>query len=146
MTNQTIASATIQGRPVAKQRPRFGAGRVWTPAKTKAWEKAAALLLRASATKLQLQAPVVVVVVAVWSRPKRKPQAVSSSAWSKPGRIWRTSTPDVDNVAKAALDAINRSRVIEDDRYVVHLSAFTVYGAIGEESHVSIQVQTAPDL
>lgn len=54
-------------------------------------------------------------------------------------RLW-TTTPDVDKLSRAVLDALTMSGVIADDRQVVELRAFKKYTVNGN-SGVSIRLQ-----
>ena len=89
----------IDGVPVPKGRPRFTkAGVAYTPAKTRAYEKQAALS----------------------------------------GTLLPAKKPDVDNIAKAALDGLN-GIVWRDDSLIVGLSIKKRYG---ERPRLEIDVYT----
>lgn len=135
---------SIPGAPVGKGRPRCscvgGRPRLRTPENTRAWEKAAALLMRCSWRESPLAAPCRVEVTAVHPRPASRPRTISATAWRSGERVWRPSTPDADNVLKAVLDALQLGGVLEDDRWVVEVEARTVYAARGEEASVEVVV------
>ena len=92
----------VEGRPVGKQRPRFSRkGRVYTPAKSKNYEKLVAVRGRAAMQK-----------------------ALRNGGWPAPpfaveiGIVWQDDRrPDVDNVAKAILDGLN-GIAWQDDKQV----------------------------
>ena len=132
--------ALIAGRPQPKERPRHNAGRVYTPAKTRNWETAAALQLKSATNVRGYAAPVGVRIIAVWSRPKRRPSSIDPAEWNDGGRIWRTATPDLDNVEKCCNDAIQLAGILQDDRFVCLIESTKLYGAIGETDHVQIQI------
>lgn len=138
----TVLHATVPGEPVGKGRPKFttvgGFGRAYTPKKTATWEREAAKVLRAGYEfKDALAEPVAVEVDAVSSRPKRLLRKKDPD-----DRLWRTEKPDIDNVVKAALDALQQAGVLSDDKFVVSLRARSLYVARGEEPHVEIRVFT----
>jgi len=119
---------TIPGIPVAKGRPKAttinGMARMYTPAKTVAYESAVAMFARqAMGAAEPIPGPVAVSIVATWPIP---------ASWSKKrreGAKWKTSKPDADNVAKAIGDACN-GIVWQDDSQVVDLRCVKLYGAV----------------
>ena len=125
--------AKIPGRPVPLGRPRMTrSGRAYTPARSRAWIKAAALVIRSGFEGEALEGPVCLQLAAVYPRPKSWPRSAPS------GRTWRPKRPDVDNVIKAACDALTASGVIVDDAQIVGIHAISVYAAKDESSHVQI--------
>lgn len=147
--------ATIPGAPVGKGRPRLttrgGFARAYTPKPTLTWEAGAAMVLRSAWGKAPHDGPVRVTVDAVASRPKAMlPREMGGSApKSRPppvGRCWRTTKPDVDNVAKATLDALVQAGVIRDDVQVVELVARSLYAALDEGPCVEVTVSEAGTL
>lgn len=133
-----LLNVQIPGTPVPKGRPRFstagGRPRSYTPEATRDWEAYAATLLKAAwKGKAPLDEPCVVLVQAVFPRPVRAPKRES-------GRLAHAVRPDVDNLAKAALDALCIARVLIDDGRVVELRASKWVAAIGEHQHVRVQV------
>ena len=75
---------------------------------------------------------------------KRRNQADEKSKALPDGPLWRTVKPDVDNVAKAVLDALVNARVIEDDTQVVALHAYSLSTGRGQQEGVEVQVSTVP--
>lgn len=117
----------IPGKPIGKGRPRFTKqGRTYTPAKTRAQEKEVAR--RASDAMVDagqdpIEAACCVHLVARWPIPKSWPKAKREAAIRQeiqPGK------PDLDNVAKLVLDAMN-GVVYDDDARVVVLSVTKCY-------------------
>jgi len=139
-----LIDITIPGKPVAKGRPRFGVvngrARAWTPRATQAWEKLAAGVCRAVYQGKPIDFPVSVSVTAVHPRPKNLMRKKDHR-----GRLWRAKKPDVDNEAKAALDALVKGGILEDDALVVELLARSMMTAIGEEAHVRIVITTVDE-
>ncbi len=100
----------VLGDPVPKARARTvrKGGRTWsfTPKKVVSWEK----LVKAEAEKhfkKPLTGPIMVSMIFYLNRPA-----------SRRVDIWVPTTPDLDNLEKAVLDALN-GVAYEDDRYVV---------------------------
>lgn len=105
----------IPGVPVAKGRPRFSrAGayiRTYTPEKTVRFEDSIRLYAQVAGVR-PIDAPIRLEVRAVWpmsgSPRKRVP---------RPG-AWKTTSPDLDNVCKAVMDALNGVAYPDDGRVV----------------------------
>lgn len=137
------------GAPVGKGRPRAarrGAGVVmFTPGRTADYEAlvattAAATLAGDAPTHQLLDGPLEAVlemrfpVPASWSKAKR--------ARALAGVEWHTSKPDIDNVAKAVLDACN-GVVFRDDSQIVILTATKEFSETPGVRVVIREVQTA---
>jgi Holliday junction resolvase RusA-like endonuclease len=118
----------LKGQPVGKGRPRFTKqGRAYTPAKTKEYEHR---LAAAASDAMQDQGlepwtgKCKVGVLAQFEIPKSWPKKRREAATRyevHPGR------PDIDNLVKIALDAIN-GVVFEDDAQVYMVQAMKRYG------------------
>lgn len=99
---------TVPGEPIARPRQRVGMvqghARTFTDGKhpVHAYKAAIRLAYQAACDAAPTDQPVTVLIEAVFSRPKSK-------CWkSKPMPSYpHTSKPDVDNIAKAILDALN---------------------------------------
>lgn len=117
----------IPGQPAGKGRPRFANGRAYTPAKTKAYEKLIADAARQEMQQADLEKtemPVKLNILAQFQIPKswaKWRQEIALLQGYTPGR------PDIDNVAKAALDALN-GIVYVDDAQVYDLQVKKIYG------------------
>jgi len=107
----------IDGRPHAKQRPRFArqGGRVYTPKPTLDYEAMVAALFR-DAMPEPLDGPICLSIYAHFKVAK------SWSAKKKDDLIFtpHLQTPDLDNVAKAISDAAN-GIAFKDDSQIAHL-------------------------
>jgi len=138
----TLLTCHIPGKPVAKQRPRMTRdGHAYTPAATRQWERYAATLLgHCWHPRDPLDAPVVVEIVVVLPRPKTRPNSLAAHAWMATGcpAIGRS---DVDNFAKAGLDAMVKAGVIVDDTRVVDLRARKVYADPGQGPGVVVTMR-----
>ena len=116
MTFQLIYS--VEGDPVGKQRPRFSRGRTYTPKKTVDYENQIADKAReAMGSSEPLETPIAIfiwinhAIPASYSK-KRKEACLNGLEWPK--------KPDLDNVAKVYLDAMN-GIVYKDDMQVIKL-------------------------
>lgn len=112
----------VPGQPVGKGRPRAssrgGFVRMYTDAKTLSYEQVIAKQARYAMGHLEVLAtPISMRIVSLYSIPvswsKRK-QQLALNGELIPGK------PDLDNVAKAVLDALN-GVVYQDDKQVIRL-------------------------
>ena len=119
----------VYGEPVGKGRPRFARRgaftHAYTPEKTKTYEDEIRMMARAAMGASEpLDTPVTVAIYirvgipASYSKQKRK-DALS-------GILKPTKKPDLDNVAKCHLDAM-QGIIILDDKLVVNLHVTKVY-------------------
>lgn len=114
---------------------------MYTPEKTASWEgNAAGLAQREWGAQAPYDGAVRVVVRAVKGR-----RASDLKAKSPAGRLWRLVKPDVDNVAKAALDALVMAGVLRDDTLVVILHGYSLFAAKNEGPCVEIEVSAVND-
>lgn len=119
----------VPGEPRGKGRPRFNkqTGTAYTDSETKAYEKKIVAYYRKALGGFRWpeSAVVSVDVVAVYPMPKRATRAAVAAMQS--GKLLPTRKPDVDNVLKAVLDALN-GVAYSDDAKVVSVSARKQYG------------------
>ena len=115
----------VPGQPVGKGRPRFGNGRAYTPAKTRQYEKRIADAAFVEMAEMEpAETPVKLVILAQFDIPK------SWAKWRKEAAtvgVYRPGRPDIDNIAKAVLDAFN-GIVYLDDAQVYDLQIKKTYG------------------
>jgi Holliday junction resolvase RusA-like endonuclease len=115
----------VPGKPFAKQRPRFNrkTGRVYTPDQTVTYEGMVAR--RAADMGLPvLEGPVRLKITAIFEPAK---------SWSKQKRadhLWNphTQKPDLDNIEKAIMDALN-GVAFKDDSQVCDKVARKMWGS-----------------
>ena len=130
----------VYGEPVGKGRPRFARRgtfvSTYTPQKTKTYEDEIRMMATAAMGASEpLDTPVTVAIYirvgipASYSKQKRK-DALS-------GVLKPTKKPDLDNVAKCHLDAI-QGIIIFDDKLVVNLHVTKVYA---ETAAVEVMVK-----
>lgn len=124
---------TIPGEPRGKSRPRVvrlknGVSTSYTPDKTVAYEELARQRFRQQWPSEELpfpdKTPVCVMITACFSIPKSASKKARASMID--GRISPTKKPDVDNVVKIVLDALN-GFAWHDDAQVVDLSVSKIY-------------------
>ena len=141
-----VASFTVPGKPVGKQRPRVtrGGTRTYTPRATRDFERAVSLAAMAAGIR-GVTSPVALHVVAVVPRPKRRPSHVPPELWGD-GWVRRAVGMDGDNVLKAVADGLQRSvsgvpAPIRDDSQVVEAHVATVYAEAGKGPRVEVVVE-----
>lgn len=127
----------VVGEVVGKQRPRLttvgGAARAYTPAKTVAFENDVKDAYLAQGGKYH-KGPVTVTIA------YRRPMPTSRSKRTR--KEWDVYKPDVDNVAKSVLDALN-GIAYEDDKCVVQLTVSKLERARDVEEELYVQVSDA---
>ena len=123
---------TVEGTPIGKGRPKFARrGKfvsTYTPTKTRDYEDIIKVAARQAMTEKPLETPVAVfvyIVVPILTSYSKKRKADCLAGIEKP-----TKKPDLDNVAKCFLDAMN-AIVYQDDVQVVSLHVTKVYGTVG---------------
>lgn len=121
-----ITKITVDGEPVGKGRPRFCRRgdyvQTYTPTKTQAYESRikAAYLLDGHV----MQGPVKICITAYYQIPKSVSKAKRQDMLD--GKILPQKKPDVDNVAKIVLDALNQV-AYQDDKQVAELHVYRYY-------------------
>ena len=122
----------VEGKPTGKGRPRFkrvgNFVQTYTPANTAEYEKLVRLRFQ-NAGGVITDKPVRIKIVACFAPPKstRKRDKAEMLA----NRILPERKPDVDNVAKIVLDALNKI-AYKDDAQVVELSVKKLYSEVAK--------------
>lgn len=119
------AAAEPKGQPRARATT-FGGGRprMWTPATADAFKTAVALAAREAIPQelCPIDGPIRLVAAFYLRRPQRLlARRVPREA------IPHVSKPDVDNVVKAALDALVQSGIVRDDSLLYSMSVGKYY-------------------
>lgn len=128
----------VEGKPVGKGRPRFkrmgNFVQTYTPEKTADYEKLVRLRFQNAGGAIT-DKPVRVEIVAFFEPPKsarKKDWAVMLA-----NLILPTKKPDIDNIAKIILDALNKIAYV-DDAQVIELSVIKRYAA---EAKVIVHIE-----
>lgn len=117
----------VPGDPVGKQRPRKGKnGSVYTPQKTKDYEATVAWHWK-NARGPKLDGPIRLRIVWHCRIPKSASKAKRAAMVS--GQILPMTRPDIDNVCKSIMDALN-GVAYHDDLQIVSLTAIRRYAEI----------------
>ena len=123
----------VEGNPVGKGRPRFAKRgnfvSTYTPTKTRDYEtviKDAAKLAMGSSEPLETPVTVAIyITVPIPQSYSKKRTEACLSGFEKP-----IKKPDIDNIAKCFLDAMNEI-VYKDDTQVLTLHMTKAYGTVG---------------
>jgi Holliday junction resolvase RusA-like endonuclease len=114
---------TVPGKPVGKERPRLGKGRVYTPAKTRDYEDTVGWAAKAAMGRTPiLTGPVGLTIICYFSNKTLG---------------WHVNKPDADNLIKALADGMN-GIVYKDDCQVARISFSKIKGL---EDKVEIMVR-----
>ena len=145
---QKMMKFTIEGDPVGKARPRVYQGRAITPAKTRHYEEWIRISYQIALQEqgetiesvfLESDIPVEITIKALFPIPKsyskKKQKAILQ------GKLKPTKKPDIDNITKAILDALN-GLAFHDDSQIVKLNVVKDY-ASGEKGSVEVLIDKA---
>lgn len=127
----------VPGKVQGKARPRFSSrsGTVYTPEKTKSYERQIAEAYEAQHGPC-FEGAVMVVIEAVFPIPKSWPRAKKAEAMAgklPPGK------PDIDNILKVVLDGLN-GIAYEDDKQVVLTQCKKVYADTTRTAGLQVHV------
>lgn len=124
---------TLPGEPIAQPRHQVANGRAYIPSKHPIHAfKAALRLLARQECRAPLEGPVAVTLHFVFERPKRLSKKIER-------RIHKSTKPDIDNLEKAVLDALN-GIAWADDGQVCSVVKAKYWAAIGEAAGTEIQI------
>ena len=129
----------VKGAPAGKGRPRFTrSGHTYTPKKTKDMEEVIRLNYATQCRNRMFDDMVGVCINAYLNIPKQ----TKKSAWEcmrKLLRIFAPKKPDIDNIAKLVLDALN-GVAYPDDKNIVELIVTKQYDPNRPEGHLRVAV------
>lgn len=114
--------------PMPKARPRVVNGRAYTPAATAAYERSIKL---AAAHLTPVEGPLAVSIAFIFPRLKSSRSAA---------REIKSTRPDVDNLIKAVLDALN-GLAFHDDGQVAQVAGSKWIAAADEEAHIEVTIE-----
>ena len=130
-----MITLTIPGEPVAKGRPRMmKSGIAFTPTKTRNYETLVKELFIISKQEM-MEGQLVAYIDAYFGIPKSTPKKKYPEMVN--GEIRPTKRPDLDNIAKAILDALN-GLAYRDDSQIVSLKIRKLYA---EKPRVKISIR-----
>lgn len=120
---------TIDGVPVAKGRPRLGRYGTYTPKKTQEYEEYVKMCWVAKYGGIQpSEQPLEVNIVFYMPIPKSYSKKQRAEILN--GRLKPTKKPDIDNLIKSVLDALN-GLVYADDSQIIKVTAVKRYAETG---------------
>lgn len=128
---------TIPGVPIPKARPRIVRGHAFTPKKTKDYEALVQDVYNLTVGEYLGDSAIVATIDLFFPIPKS--YSKSKRRRIAEGKIKHTKRPDVDNCAKAILDALNEV-AYKDDAQVVE-SRITKNYAIDGEARAEVQLE-----
>ena len=115
---------TVVGRPKGKGRPRFVRGHAYTPPETKAYEAQVRWAFQTS-KGYKFHGAVGIVIDAYFKPPKATAKLQLQRMMEHD--IRPPKKPDVDNIAKIVMDALN-GLAYDDDKQIVELTVRKWYG------------------
>lgn len=116
----------IKGEPVGKGRPRFSQYSVYTPKKTETYEQLVYLSFRSQVRQpmFEKSVPIRCEITACFGIPKSTSKKNREAMLN--GKIRPTKKPDIDNIEKIILDALNK-KAFYDDSQVVEIEVKKIY-------------------
>jgi Holliday junction resolvase RusA-like endonuclease len=127
-------------RAISKQRARTGKGFAFTPAKTKAFEKAVGFAANAEmAGQLPISTPCRMEIYALFEPPKSWPKWRKEAAYGKPF----VSASDADNMIKAIADGLNDITYL-DDKQLAHVAMERFYAKQSSFRVTIFELQAVP--
>lgn len=138
-SDDRIRDVIISGRPVPKARPRVYGRHAVTPQRTlEAEHRLRDEYIRQNGPCRPFSGKILVDCVFYAPVPKSWPKAKREQALD--GRLPFMSRPDIDNLVKLVLDALNGT-AYEDDAQITGLSAQKVYGREFEAGGTVVTVE-----
>ena len=126
-----IINISVPGQPIPKARPRITKfGRAYTPKRTKDYEA----LIQKHLPDTFIDTPVEVYITAIFKRPLRLKRKQDPTAL-----IPHDKRPDLDNIVKAVLDALNY--ILKDDSIVVSIHAQKFYAELHNSPRTIISIK-----
>lgn len=139
----TTMNFEIPGEPTGKGRPRYanirGVVRTYTPKKTKDYERHIQQCFRkVYPNYIPSDGPVSVYIYAVFSVPESLSKAKKQRCYSS--ELLPTKKPDLDNLAKSILDALNGLAYRDDARVTTLTANKRFQNAPEEPPHVRVEL------
>lgn len=139
-----VVQFTIPGEPIPQPRHRAvsfgGKARMYLPTKhpVQPFKEAVALMARQAHPGEPLEGPLSCRLVFTLPRPKTRTRKTKPNP-----RYYSTSRPDVDNLAKAVLDALN-GLLFRDDSQIATLMLVKEVAAGGQEPSTEVWLTQLP--
>ena len=114
----------IPGKPMGKQRPKFGKGFTYTPKKTVEYENYVKLIFQQKYGQPSLTGQIKANIKVYFDIPKSTSKVKKADMLSN--IVRPTKKPDCDNIAKIILDSLN-GIAYKDDKQVVSLTVEKLY-------------------
>lgn len=126
--------------PVPMARPRVTGGkfpRAYLPKKCRTFIDSCATYMGAHWRQPPMEGPVAMYVVFVHPRPLRLQRRADP-----PGRLWKDTRPDVDNLVKSIADSAQHpaAGILMDDSQIVLIEARDMYGEKGEKGKIEVEI------
>lgn len=115
-------------KPMACPRPRVAGRFAYMPSAYIQWKNRCKTFLRQQYKGKTIEKPVFIDITAIYQRPKSLMRKKDPEK-----RILKTTKPDIDNIVKACLDALQDAKILKDDSQVVGIIAHKWYGSKIEE-------------
>ena len=114
----------VPGQPQGKGRPRVTRNGTYTPQKTKDYQNTIKDIAELHCKEYFMLEPLKATLICYYQIPKSMPKY--KRVLVKEGKLYPIVKPDIDNVAKAILDALN-GVVYKDDNQIVELYIKKLY-------------------
>ena len=134
----------IPGPPVAQGRARLSrSGHHVMHAASREWRTAAVAHIRSELGHrwTPLADLLAVDIIVSLPRPKTRPALIERDAWRAGGAVAAAGRGDVDNFAKAALDALVDAEVMTDEHLMSTLSVRKVFHGVSGVPFLAIEVR-----
>ena len=115
----------IPGKPMGKQRPKFGKGFTYTPKKTVSYENYVKLIFQEKYGQPNLTGQIKACIKVYFDIPKSTGKGKKAEMLLN--LIRPAKKPDCDNIAKIILDSLN-GIAYADDKQIISLSVEKYYG------------------
>lgn len=129
---ELVGILTVKGEPVAQPRPRAyvrpnGKAGTYDNGRARGWKREIQLAAARAKLPRRLVGPIRLEINFFLGRPAR---LKTKSSPAEP--IPHTNVPDIDNLTKAVMDALNEYGLWRDDRQVAELCAYKRYAELTE--------------
>ena len=133
-----FAAGTPKGQPCPRAFAFHGRARMYDPGTAEHWKAAVAAAATEAGCRLGLTCPVCVEIVCQFMRPKSH---FGKHDMKDSAPEYHAQKPDLDNLAKAILDALTQIGVWRDDSQVIELTVRKVWVSdpLKQGAHIAIE-------